>query len=54
MVNRRIVKREMSYLVARLEQRFTKNEIKQMMESSGLKNITFSEESPFWCAVGYA
>ena len=38
----------------RLEQRFTKNEIKQMMESSGLKDITFSEKSPFWCAVGYA
>jgi len=38
----------------RLEQRFTKLEIKKMMESAGLENITFSEENPFWCAVGYA
>jgi ubiquinone/menaquinone biosynthesis C-methylase UbiE len=38
----------------RLEQRFTKLEIKKMMESAGLENIRFSEETPFWCAVGYA
>ena len=38
----------------RLEQRFTKMEIKTMMESAGLENIRFSEETPFWCAVGYA
>jgi ubiquinone/menaquinone biosynthesis C-methylase UbiE len=38
----------------RLEQRFTKVEIKTMMESAGLENIRFSEEIPFWCAVGYA
>lgn len=38
----------------RLEQRFTKTEIKTMMESAGLENIRFSEEMPFWCAVGYA
>lgn len=38
----------------RLEQRFTKLEIKKMMESAGLEKIRFSEESPFWCAVGYA
>lgn len=38
----------------RLEQRFTKMEIKTMMESAGLGNIRFSEEIPFWCAVGYA
>lgn len=25
-----------------------------MMESAGLENIKFSEENPFWCAVGYA
>lgn len=37
----------------RLEQRFTKMEIKTMMEFAGLKNIRFSEEIPFWCAVGY-
>jgi glycosyltransferase involved in cell wall biosynthesis/SAM-dependent methyltransferase len=38
----------------RLEQRFTKVEIKTMMESAGLESIRFSEETPFWCAVGYA
>ena len=35
-----------------LEQRFTRKEIEKMMESAGLKDITFSEETPFWCAVG--
>jgi ubiquinone/menaquinone biosynthesis C-methylase UbiE len=38
----------------RLEQRFTRVEIKKMMESAGLENITFNEETPFWCALGYA
>ncbi len=37
-----------------LEHRFTKEEIKTMMKSAGLENVTFSEKSPFWCAVGYA
>lgn len=38
----------------RLEQRFTKVEIQQMMDSAGLENVKFSDETPFWCAVGYA
>ena len=38
----------------RLELRFTKVEMKALMESSGLENISFSEEIPYWCAVGYA
>lgn len=38
----------------RLEQRFTKLEILNMMKSAGLNNIRFSEETPFWCAVGFA
>ena len=38
----------------RLEQRFTKMEIKKIMESAGLENIKFSDETPFLCAVGYA
>jgi SAM-dependent methyltransferase len=37
----------------RLERRFSKEEIQQLLETSGLKNISFSTESPFWCAVGY-
>jgi len=38
----------------RLEKRFTKRQIRDMMESAGLENIRFSEEIPFWCAVGFA
>ena len=38
----------------RLEQRFSRIEIQQMMESAGLEGIVFSEKIPFWCAVGFA
>ena len=38
----------------RLEQRFSRIEIQQMMESAGLERIVFSEKNPFWCAVGFA
>lgn len=37
----------------RLEQRFTKLEIKEMMIKSGLDNISFSPNAPFHCAIGY-
>ena len=37
----------------RLEQRFTKDEIKQMMHNAGLENIKFSDSKPFWVAVGF-
>jgi ubiquinone/menaquinone biosynthesis C-methylase UbiE len=36
----------------RLEQRFTKTEITQMMTAAGLENIRFSDAMPYWCAVG--
>jgi len=36
----------------RLEQRFTKTRIREMMESAGLDNIRFSDDPPYWCAVG--
>lgn len=36
-----------------LEQRFSKNEIEKMMEDSGLTNIIFYDDAPFWCALGY-
>jgi hypothetical protein len=36
----------------RLERRFTRVEIERMMYSAGLRGIEFSEEEPFWCAVG--
>ena len=35
-----------------LEQRFTKDEIRLMMENSGLTDIIFSEKEPYWHAVG--
>ena len=37
----------------RLEQRFTKKEIHLMMTESGLRDIKFSNEVPFWTAVGF-
>ncbi len=37
----------------RLEQRFTRKEIKDMMKNAGLENIEFSESKPFWVAVGF-
>ena len=35
-----------------LEQRFTKNQVREMMENAGLGDIRFSDTAPFWCAVG--
>ncbi len=35
-----------------LEQRFTKPQVRVMMESAGLGDIRFSDAAPFWCAVG--
>lgn len=37
----------------KLEQRFSRSEISQMMERAGLERIRFSESAPYWCAVGY-
>lgn len=37
----------------RLEQRFTAAEIRSMMEAAGLERVTFSEQPPYWCAIGY-
>jgi ubiquinone/menaquinone biosynthesis C-methylase UbiE len=37
----------------RLEKRFSRDQIQFMMEQSGLDGIVFSEQEPFWCAVGY-
>jgi SAM-dependent methyltransferase len=35
-----------------LEQRFTREEIREMMERAGLVNIIIADSEPFWCAVG--
>jgi ubiquinone/menaquinone biosynthesis C-methylase UbiE len=37
----------------RLEQRFTRQEIYNLMESAGLSEIRFSESDPYWCAIGF-
>ncbi len=37
----------------RLEQRFTRAEIVEMLTRSGLEDVRFSERAPFWCAVGF-
>lgn len=37
----------------RLEQRFTREEIKDMMKNAGLGDIEFSKSKPFWVAVGF-
>ena len=36
-----------------LERRFTRDEIRSMMNSAGLRDIEFSEGAPYWCAVGF-
>ena len=36
----------------RTEHRFTREQIRQMMESAGLESIEFSDGDPYWCAVG--
>jgi SAM-dependent methyltransferase len=36
----------------RLEQRFTRLEIKAMMTAAGLVDVHFSDQPPYWCAVG--
>ena len=35
-----------------LEQRFTRDEIRSMMEAAGLSDIVISDDEPYWCAVG--
>lgn len=35
-----------------LERRFTRAQIERMMEDAGLESIRFSDEAPYWCAVG--
>lgn len=36
----------------RLEQRFSRDQIRKMMTEAGLSDIRFSESPPYWCAVG--
>lgn len=36
-----------------LEQRFTRDQIGEMMAAAGLTDVVFREADPYWCAVGY-
>jgi ubiquinone/menaquinone biosynthesis C-methylase UbiE len=36
----------------RLEQRFTRQQIERMLLDAGFGEVRFSDEPPFWCAVG--
>jgi hypothetical protein len=36
-----------------LEQRFSRAEIRAMMEQAGLENVRFSDDPPYWCAIGF-
>lgn len=35
-----------------LEQRFSRKQVQQMMETAGLTGIIFSEQAPYWHAIG--
>lgn len=37
----------------RLEHRYTRAEITDMMHAAGLERVTISPEAPYWCAVGF-
>jgi ubiquinone/menaquinone biosynthesis C-methylase UbiE len=36
-----------------LEKRFTRTQIQNMLEDAGFERIVFSDQVPFWCAVGW-
>ncbi len=36
-----------------LEQRFTADQIRRMMEEAGLERVVLNDSVPFWCALGY-
>ena len=36
-----------------LEHRFTREEITEMLQAAGLKQVRFSDKVPFWCALGF-
>jgi len=40
-------------LGTRLEHRFSRSEVRLLLEAAGLSDLTFSEKAPYWCAVGF-
>ena len=41
-------------LGTRLEKRFTRDDMRQLMEQAGLRDIRLQEAPPYWVAVGFA
>ena len=37
----------------RLEQRFTRQQVVDLLEAAGLERVLVSDASPYWCAVGF-
>ncbi len=37
----------------RLEQRFTRTQIAEMMADAGLTEVRFSDTNPYWCVIGF-
>lgn len=37
----------------RLEHRFNRRQIREMLEAAGFVDIVFHDSEPFWCALGY-
>ena len=37
----------------RLEQRFSKSQITEMLTKSGCKGVMFSPKTPYWCCVAF-
>ncbi len=37
----------------KLEHRFTKSQIREMLTKAGLEKIQFREGDPYWCVIGY-
>lgn len=37
----------------RIEQRFSKEQIKDMLKKTGFENIKFSSQSPYWCCLAF-
>ena len=37
----------------RIEKRYSKSQIRDMMEKAGLENITFHDSEPFWISLGF-
>jgi SAM-dependent methyltransferase len=36
-----------------LEQRFTRIQITSMLNAAGLRNVSFSDQAPYWCAISF-